>query len=630
MREYILYVKRETHRTKAYITPCFEVDKLFWEERNQHSLCILGKSTSLALVFALREQVNAFLQQNSTSVAAVEPIREMLSTYTREVNEWRVREGKPFHFSTLDIEQEQARIAQESVHDISSAAQKLLSALQGRSLLWEEAETLLQKREIGIDRVKAPLQWLVLLGCAEWKPGVTFAWEKGWLKHRLLFICERCGNSNAIRSIYCHSCLQGCAYCEDCLQMGRSKCCTPYLCVPYAGREQAGALVGAGSTVYGSTVRTGKLLDWDGAFSPMQARAAGMARQFAARGHAGAKQFLIWAVCGAGKTELIFPAIEQVLLDGGTVCIATPRKDVVFELAPRIAKVFPQQKVISVYGESSQKWETADIVISTTHQMLRFYRRFALIIVDEVDAFPFHNNAMLYRAVDRAVAADGKILYLSATPSAAMQKQLVQRSSRWLSRTSRRRLSMSSPTHVIIPARFHGFPLPVPKTVVVHQLHKKIAEGKPIPSLTQFLKKSLQEEKQVFIFVPRISDIGLVLQYLQQYFPDYTRQMEGVHAADPKREEKVLLFRNQRYRMLVTTTILERGVTIPRSDCLVIGAEAPVFDEASLVQVAGRVGRSADCPDGAVLFLLDHRVQAPFKAVQQIKSMNSLAQTAQK
>ena len=45
---------------------------------------------------------------------------------------------------------------------------------------------------------------------------------------------------------------------------------------------------------------------------------------------------LINAVTGAGKTELVYFAMEQALIEGKRVGFATPRKDVVLELVPRI------------------------------------------------------------------------------------------------------------------------------------------------------------------------------------------------------------------------------------------------------------------------------------------------------
>lgn len=53
---------------------------------------------------------------------------------------------------------------------------------------------------------------------------------------------------------------------------------------------------------------------------------------------------------------------------------------------------------------------------------------------------------------------------------------------------------------------------------------------------------------------------------------------------------------------LLTTTILERGITISNVQVAVIGAESPVFTASALIQIAGRVGRNIQFPDGDVLY----------------------------
>lgn len=50
-----------------------------------------------------------------------------------------------------------------------------------------------------------------------------------------------------------------------------------------------------------------------------------------------------------------------------------------------------------------------------------------------------------------------------------------------------------------------------------------------------------------------------------------------VHAADEQRLEKVQLMRDHKVLFLVTTSILERGVTFPEIDVLVLGADDAVF-----------------------------------------------------
>mgnify|MGYP002514264655 CR=1 FL=1 len=45
---------------------------------------------------------------------------------------------------------------------------------------------------------------------------------------------------------------------------------------------------------------------------------------------------LVYAVCGAGKTEIIVKVIERTLKKGGKVGIIIPRRDLVVELGKRI------------------------------------------------------------------------------------------------------------------------------------------------------------------------------------------------------------------------------------------------------------------------------------------------------
>ena len=83
--------------------------------------------------------------------------------------------------------------------------------------------------------------------------------------------------------------------------------------------------------------------------------------------------------------------------------------------------------------------------------------------------------------------------------------------------------------------------------------------------------------------------------------------------------------RQEKYDFLLTTTILERGVTFKDIDVFVLGAEDRTFTEAALVQIAGRAGRHKDFPSGTVLFFHYGQTKALKGAIRQIKKMNRLA-----
>lgn len=76
----------------------------------------------------------------------------------------------------------------------------------------------------------------------------------------------------------------------------------------------------------------------------------------------------------------------------------------------------------------------------------------------------------------------------------------------------------------------------------------------------------------------------------------------------------------------MTTTILERGVTFPSVDVFVLQADHDVFDEAALVQIAGRAGRSKNDPTGSVHFYFETYTKAIRKAIKAIKQMNALGE----
>ncbi|WP_288551804.1 MULTISPECIES: hypothetical protein [Enterococcus] len=85
--------------------------------------------------------------------------------------------------------------------------------------------------------------------------------------------------------------------------------------------------------------------------------------------------------------------------------------------------------------------------MATIHQLLHFYRAFDLIIVDEVDAFPYEGDQQLRFGLMNALKATGCLIYLSATPSDALLKETTN-------------FAVEK-----MPLRFHQRPLIVPQLI---------------------------------------------------------------------------------------------------------------------------------------------------------------------
>ena len=109
----------------------------------------------------------------------------------------------------------------------------------------------------------------------------------------------------------------------------------------------------------------------------------------------------MWAVTGAGKTEMLFAVLHQTYKKGGRIALASPRVDVCLELFPESKRFFLTKQLL-YHGNSQEAYRYTKLVICTTHQLLKFHQAFDLLIVDEVDSFPFVNNEHLYYGVRNA------------------------------------------------------------------------------------------------------------------------------------------------------------------------------------------------------------------------------------
>lgn len=500
--------------------------------------------------------------------------------------------------------------------ELSKQADALTKLVQGRSLLATEVDALLQEMAPGLAGAwHSAAQLASLQGRLALVAGLADAGPRGGgllrMGRQRLPRCRRCG-SEATGRTPCAACGRAdCAYCEACLALGRSRACSLLLrsaARAPAVRAAAGQSTAAVRGRWGLSAAQGDAACAAlGFLAEPPRRGSAKAGGRAERPPAGHARFLLWAVTGAGKTEMIFPLLGAILENGGRVLVATPRRDVVLELAPRLAKAFPDTRIVTLYGGSTERWQAGELTLATTHQLMRFYQAFDLVVIDELDAFPYHNDPMLAYAAQNACKPDGKFIYLSATPPRPLQKE-----------AARGRLP-----HAKVPVRFHGHPLPVPKRIALKSIEQCLRQPLLLKRLSHELKLSLERGAQVFLFVSRIRHIDPLVDILRRIIGGIC--VEGTSSEDPFRTEKVAKFRRREIRLLVTTTILERGVTVPRSDVFIADADSSLFDEASLVQMAGRAGRSAEDPAGKVVFASPQWTVSQKRAVQQIKSMNRIA-----
>ncbi len=300
---------------------------------------------------------------------------------------------------------------------------------------------------------------------------------------------------------------------------------------------------------------------------------------------------LIWAVCGAGKTEITFAVIAKYLTDSKFIAFVIPRRDLLLEIYNRLIEQFPKA-VIGIMSGDIKENPNAQMYVLTPNQLLRFKNCFSLIICDEVDAYPFMEDPRLMFAVTSARYENSKVIYLTSTPD----EKLLNRN-----------LEVFT-----INRRWHGYLLPEPE---LQYLNRNLFIWGYIPKR---IKELLNNQRKLLIFVGNIDFGNKVLRILK--FKGY--DVRFVHAKSLERQQIIEEFRENHFAILITTTILERGMTFTNINVLVLDADYFSYNVSSLVQIAGRVNRKKDDQKGEVIFAMHLENNNIRNAILQIKKMN--------
>ncbi len=298
---------------------------------------------------------------------------------------------------------------------------------------------------------------------------------------------------------------------------------------------------------------------------------------------------LLEAVCGAGKTELVYKTISTSLKMGKRVGFAISRRQVVLEIAERLREVFTGLKVVEVcqgYTDDLQ----GDLIVCTTHQLYRYYQYFDVLIIDEPDAFPFKGNDVLQGFAHNA--CKGQKIYLTATPDKSLMDDVYSGKLKYLYLSRR-----PSGKDLIVPKVYYGSRLVL------------------FAMLIYWIKKI--DNKPVLVFVPTIK-CGKILYFLFRNFFSCI----NINSTTADKERLLADYRKGKYHICFSTTVLERGITIKGVNVIIFQADHKVFDEASLVQSSGRVGRGVIDTSGICIFLAESKSKSIDDCIKRIVSAN--------
>ncbi len=292
---------------------------------------------------------------------------------------------------------------------------------------------------------------------------------------------------------------------------------------------------------------------------------------------------LICGDAGYGKTEVAMRAAYIAVLNGKQVAVLAPTTVLAeqhfetftsrFDGTPiRIEAVSRFQSALTHQGTFKRVENGACDIVIGTHAILSdklHFHDLGLIIIDEEQRFGVRHKEFLKR-----LRATADILTLSATP---IPRTL------YLSMTGARDLSL-----LRSPPR-----------------ERVAVETRIVRASTSIIKTAIESEilrgGQVYFLHNRVASIGKIEKELKALLPN--AQIVVAHGQMDARTlaKKMREFERGKYDILLSTTIIESGIDIPRANTIIID-HADTFGMADLYQLRGRVGRSAK--QGYAYFLL--------------------------
>lgn len=282
---------------------------------------------------------------------------------------------------------------------------------------------------------------------------------------------------------------------------------------------------------------------------------------------------LICGDVGFGKTEVALRAAFVAAMAGQQVAVIAPTTLLARQhyntFAARFAgwplEVRPLSRFVSTKDANETKAGmtsgTIDVVVGT-HALLAknvAFKRLGLIIVDEEQRFGVKHKERL-----KELKADVHVLTLSATP---------------IPRTLQMALTGIRDLSIIATP-------PVDRLAV----RTYVTEFDAV-TIREALLREKYRGGQSYYVAPRISDLDYLENLLRTNVPEVKFCVAHGQMPAGELEDLMTAFYEGEYDVLLSTTIVESGLDIPRANTLIIH-KADRFGLAQLYQLRGRVGRS--------------------------------------
>ncbi|MCD6433671.1 MAG: ATP-dependent DNA helicase RecG [Sulfurimonas sp.] len=268
---------------------------------------------------------------------------------------------------------------------------------------------------------------------------------------------------------------------------------------------------------------------------------------------------------GSGKTMVILASVEM-MLPSRSILMA-PTTILAKQLFEEAEKFLPNAKIVLVTNKSKKKsLDEYNFIIGTHALLYRELPHADLIMVDEQHRFGTQQRNMLEKLVS---SGDKKphFLQFSATPIPRTQAMI---------ETAHIDVSLITST-------------PFKKDITSSVIHKN-----DFKDLLQNIRQEIAKGNQVLLVYPLVEQSEVIeyqsIDEARGYWEKNFKNVYVTHGKDREKEQVLVDFR-EKGDMLIATTVVEVGISLPRlSTVVIVGAER--LGLSTLHQLRGRVSRT--------------------------------------
>ncbi len=281
---------------------------------------------------------------------------------------------------------------------------------------------------------------------------------------------------------------------------------------------------------------------------------------------------LVCGDVGFGKTEVAMRAAFKAAISGKQVAFLAPITILADQhyksLVKRMEGFGLRIDMLSRFRSNAEQQETlrkmahgeVDIVVGT-HRLLQddiVFSNLGLLIIDEEQRFGVKQKEKI-----KELRASVDILTMTATP---------------IPRTLNMGLhKLRDITTITTP--------PPGRLPIITEV-RKYSDA----LVREAIMKEVERGGQVYVLHNRVETIDAFAQKLRALVPGATFVVTHGQLKPEVLEERIVDFKNGKFHVLVSSTIIENGIDLPRANTLIVN-EAEKFGLSQLYQLRGRVGR---------------------------------------